>query len=470
MRDAASPKSLFDAVAAPDKLNPRFQYLLGESAEPARRMLEDVYRTFADPDGNFVEQFQTTGFDPRFFELYLFAYFSRLGFSVTRPRPNPDFLVSRGDIEVAVEATTVNPSESGVLAAEGAKIADLDHAGIRDYQRHELALRFGSSLHSKMQKRYWELPHCSGKPFVIAIQAFHDEGSLLFTDAALQQFVYGLEHTARWARDGTLEVSAAPLEEHRVASKVVRSNFFAQPENEHLSAILFTNSGTYAKFSRMGYQTGYGNDRFSIRRRGHSYNSDPDARDPTFFAYDLDQPPFVEPWGQGLVVLHNPNCRYAVPRGLFVDAVDLFLEDGTVKSEASDLHVLNSTTLTLFLHDLKKVLPAELREQRQIAVRAVSRAEFQEGSGVSAALVDLVFEEDGWFADDTRSFYGLVARDRTDGDWAYMVFARDEHFRFKPHIWEVGVATREQACMELQAAISTLLDGPQRLFPDDEVS
>jgi hypothetical protein len=30
---------------------------------------------YEDPDGNFIEQFQTTGFDARLWELYLFAMF-----------------------------------------------------------------------------------------------------------------------------------------------------------------------------------------------------------------------------------------------------------------------------------------------------------------------------------------------------------------------------------------------------------
>ena len=83
-------------------------------------MLEDVYQTFPDPDGNFVEQFQTTGFDARFFELYLYAYFSRSGYEVYRSHPKPDFLVKRQTEAIAVEATTVNPSTSVAAGHRGA--------------------------------------------------------------------------------------------------------------------------------------------------------------------------------------------------------------------------------------------------------------------------------------------------------------------------------------------------------------
>ncbi|MDE5446246.1 MULTISPECIES: hypothetical protein [Bradyrhizobium] len=36
-------------------------------------MMQAVFADFHDADGNFVEQFQTIGFDARIFELYLHA-------------------------------------------------------------------------------------------------------------------------------------------------------------------------------------------------------------------------------------------------------------------------------------------------------------------------------------------------------------------------------------------------------------
>ena len=129
-------KTLFDPIASSRKLHPDFECLrTWPGAEPTRWMLDDVYQTFDDPEGNFLEQFQTTGFDARYFELYLFAYFTRSGFVVDRSRPHPDFLVSRMGRTVAVEATTVNPSTSGILARLGKKISELSPEEFRDYQR-----------------------------------------------------------------------------------------------------------------------------------------------------------------------------------------------------------------------------------------------------------------------------------------------------------------------------------------------
>jgi hypothetical protein len=301
-------KTLFNLVVEPSKVHPNFERLrTSDPNNPTRRMLDDVYQDFDDPEGNFLEQFQTTGFDQRFFEIYLFAYFKRSGFVVNRTFPNPDFLVSRMGLTVAVEATTVNPPTSGVMATLGRKVSELSPEELQDYVENELSIRFGSPLYSKLQKKYWELEHCRGIPFVIAIEAFHDEDSLIFTDSSLTRYLYGLEHMASWDKLGTLSVKSSDVKEHKIGHKVIPSNFFSQPDTEHISAILFTNSGTHAKFTRMGYQHGYGCETIDVVRTGFFFNPDPDAMDPTFFSYNMNQPPFVETWGQGLIVLHNPK-------------------------------------------------------------------------------------------------------------------------------------------------------------------
>jgi len=78
-------------------------------------MLRDIQQHFEDLDGNFVEQFQTTGFDSRTFELFLFAMFRESGHTIDRSHQRPDFMISRDGITVAVEAVTASqPSNAGV--------------------------------------------------------------------------------------------------------------------------------------------------------------------------------------------------------------------------------------------------------------------------------------------------------------------------------------------------------------------
>jgi hypothetical protein len=172
----------------------------------------------------------------------------------------------------AVEATTVNPSTSGVIAKYGKKIEDLNETELLEYARDELPIRFGSTLYSKLQKAYWEKPQCAGLPFVIAVQAFHDEGSLHFSDVALVEYAYGSRQSASWSPEGDLLISNAKVESHSLGEKTIPYGFFDQPDAEHVSALLFSNSGTHAKFSRMGYQSGFGTDVLKIQRFGRSFD------------------------------------------------------------------------------------------------------------------------------------------------------------------------------------------------------
>ena len=386
---------------------------------PGRAMMEEIYRSFEDPDGNFLEQFQSTGFNPRCFELYLFAYLSRGRYEIERQHRNPDFIIARNGLRVALEVTTVNPSTSGALSKTGKKISDLSAADLLEYQQHELAIRFGSPLFSKLNERYWELDHCRGLPLVFAIQAFHDNDALAFSDSALSRLLYGLSQEATWSNQGQLVVSTESVQEHSVEGKTIPSNFFGQQDAEHVSAIVFSNSGTVAKFSRMGFQHGYGNDMWNLTRFGFSFHCDPDAMDPVLFEYDVGQPACVETWGQGLVVFHNPNARRPVPRDFFDDAVQQYVEGGMSKSEVRGWHPLSSKTLVLYLGKSKAKLPEALFNRSAVAVGAITKTEFQIITGFVHDDNPMI-EEHGWFSDESNSFLGVVIYDTNDEDWGML--------------------------------------------------
>jgi hypothetical protein len=458
-------KTLFDLVVEHDRVHPNFENLrTSDASEPARRMLDEIYQEFNDPEGNFLEQFQTTGFDQRFFEIYLFAYFKRSGYQVHRTLTNPDFIISRGGVSVAVEATTVNPPTSGVMADLGRKVGELTPDEYQDYIDNELAIRFGSPLFSKLQKKYWELDHCRNMPFVIAVEAFHDEESLVFTDDSLTKYVYGQSHTASWNESGKLRVEAAPIKEHKIGDKVIPSNFFAQPDVEHISAILFTNSGTHAKLSRMGYQHGFGCETIEMIRTGFCFNPDPDAMDPTLFSYNLDDPPLVEPWGQGLVVLHNPHCLHPIPRDFFINSFNHHIEDGAFLSEFTDWHPFSSKTNIFHLGKLKKEVISRLPHRPRVAIGAIKRDEFHAKGGFRFLVPNPFGDEYGWFSDETDSFLGVVIQDKSDRDWGYVVLARDDYFEFRAIETKFGFPNRGKAVSSLQVRIAELLSNPKRIY------
>src|SRR5258708_533181 len=84
------------------------------------------------------------------------------------------------------------------------------------------------------------------------LEQFQDDEALALTDAALSGYVYGVQHSWHLTKEAKLVVEAAAVETHEIGGKRIPSNFFARPGTEHVSAVLFTNTGTTAKFARMG--------------------------------------------------------------------------------------------------------------------------------------------------------------------------------------------------------------------------
>ena len=430
-------------------------------------MMEEIFREFVGVDGNYLEQFQTTAFDARSFELYLFALFNREGFALDRSYPNPDFVVERGGLKIAVEATTVNPSTSGPMSRIGTKIDDLSLEERLAYERDELAIRFGSAIFSKLQKRYWELAHCKDMPFVIAIQAFHDQGALEFSDSALERFLYGLDQTTgQWDSDGNLTVNTTRVESHQAADKTIPSNFFGQPDTEHVSAVVFSNSGSLAKFDRMGFQHGYGNTCYNLTRFGTAINADPDAMDATAFLYDVGHPPFVESWSQGLVVCHNPNATRPLPVEFFGPVINAFSEHGRLCHTRAPWHPIVSKTHATHLGEIFKDIPRQAFTRPAIAVAAISRETFVGLVGFSYES-NPAFEENGWFTDMSTSFAGVILHDKTDDDWAWVIMARDPHFRFRAIKADSSFTHRKEACEKMQAEMLGLLLDAKRIFVQD---
>lgn len=453
-------KTLFVPVVSLEKLNANFKRLMDDpSYHPARQMLDHIYQDFIDLDGNFLEQFQTTAFDARLFELYLFAYFSKSGSEIDQTYQSPDFVVTRDGLTVAVEATTVNPSQAehcqrNVLSSE------LTREEYEHYLENELPMKFGSPLFSKLKQEYWELEHCKGKPFVLAIEAFFNEESLGFSDSAISQYLYGLRQSSDWTNDGVLEIRTENLDSHASGTKTIPSNFFEQPGTEHISAVVFTNSGTHAKFTRMGYQQGFGNGYFEIHRSGFCFTRDPDAKDPSYFAYSLAQPPLVEWWGQGLVVHHNPNALFPLPKDFFPGAMQAYIEDGQYKAEIPDWHPFVSTTFIFHFEESRSWSMTGPR----VCVTPITESEFRNAFPFDTDVLGLTTEE-GWFADESESFLGVILEDKTDHDWGYVILARDEHFTFRAIDTAHSRPTREIARKELQLAIAKLVMQGQRIFP-----
>lgn len=345
----------FTPVYEDTKLNPNFLRLISdETLSPGLGIIEPMMRWHKDVDGNFIEQFQTNGFDQRIWELYLFAAFNELDFQIDNSVHVPDFVAHSVFGSLAVEAATVGPTQKDGKIVPPPSIDNEDDR--LQYLHNYMPIKFGSVLYSKMKKRYWEAEHIKDMPFLIAIHDFSSPQSMVHTRSALERYVFGHEHDCERDDDGKLIILPKKIEEHRWGDKVIPSGFFNLPDSENISGILFSNSGTISKFNRMGILNGFGSGRVVSIREGTMVNNDPDASLPKYFRVLVNGEGYEETWAEGLSVIHNPNALRPLDPDLLPGAAHLFLlEDGNVLSHLPDFFPFGSVTRNFAPMDVDEV-------------------------------------------------------------------------------------------------------------------
>jgi hypothetical protein len=350
--EVGSPPDFFAPHAAPERWHPGFLKLAGdEGFSPARGIIEPMMHWYEDPDGNFIEQFQTTGFDARLWELYLFATFIEIGYRIDRTYTAPDFVCVGVPGEFAVEAMTVNPTrdKTGTIVPPPPRDTPENR---RRFLRDYMPMKFGSTLTSKLAKSYWEKPSVSGKPLLFAIQDFSAPASMVFSRSALPVYLYG--HDYDWERDskGGLQISPQQIAAHRWGEKEIPSGFFNLPGAENVSAVVFSSSGTISKFNRMGVLAGFGSRRVVLVRKGYAIDHDPDAAEPRTFCSLVNVPGYSETWVEGLDVFHNPRANHPIEPWMLPGAGHhRFRSDGQMVSHTPDWHPLSSITNVLVWDD-----------------------------------------------------------------------------------------------------------------------
>lgn len=341
------PVDFFTPVVERELLNPAFRRLIeGEQFSSARGIIEPMMRWYYDVDGNFIEQFQTTGFDARVWELYFFAMLTELSFLIDRTEPAPDFLAESSIGKIAIEAVTVNPTEKG-MGTLGELPDQNTEEGMWAYRNEYMPIKFGSALYSKLRKRYWTKKHVRGIPLVLAVQDFSLPGSMTYTGSALGLYLYGYDHDPSRDEEGRLIVTPRRIITHNWGEKQIPSGFFFQPEAENISAVLANFSGTLSKFNRIGRMAGFGSTRVQMTRRGVAIDLDPNASEPVQFDHDVGSPGYHETWVEGCTVFHNPLARVQLDPDLIPGATHLRLRDDgqVVPITRPSFHPLGSWTV-----------------------------------------------------------------------------------------------------------------------------
>lgn len=341
-----TPNEILEPVVSDEKLHPYFKVLIHEPRfEAARNLIKEVVYSYVDPDGNYIREFQTQGFDARIWELFLYVYLYDAGFEFNHDNAAPDYNVSFYGNECCIEAVTVNPSQNPDRPDAKQPETPEEILALTD---NYLPMKFGSSLYSKLQKKYWEKDHVKGKPLVIAIHDFHMPGSMGWSRTALSEYLYG-RRIRLVDRNGKKEVINEVIEAHQWQGKEIPSNFFGLPDGENISAILFTNAATITKFNRMGKLAGLGSKDVKLIRTGYVFDPDPDALEPIQFSADVDSPEYEESWSDSLMMFHNPNALHPIDPNWFGTISHTWVdkESGEFVGYHQPYDVLSSVTMTL---------------------------------------------------------------------------------------------------------------------------
>lgn len=288
-----------------ERLHPNFRHLAEDPGhEAARNLIQAMMRWYEDRDGNFIQQFQTDGFDARVWELYLWATLVSLDYAADFPAPAPDLLAHGVGVRFAIEATTVNPSLHKGQATPTPKPTSEEE--VADYFRNYLPIRFAGPLTAKLGKRYWERDSVVGLPFALAIQDFHADFSMTYSGVALPSYLYGIDLVSPRQGDD-IEAPLENISSHTWHGKTVQSGFFDLPGANNISAVIFNASGTLSKFSRIGIRVGLGSAKTRIIHAGLRQVGDGENLTETAFSEEVREG-YPEEWIDGMEVYHNPTA------------------------------------------------------------------------------------------------------------------------------------------------------------------
>lgn len=296
------PVDLFQPNFPEDQLDSNFKLISSvDYFDSAKGIINEIFNSWDGFDGHFVSEFQTTSFNARLWELYLFSAFKSLGFKVERClEGRPDFCLKKDNKELYVEAVITNP----VSGEDDFIPSTFDKEG-----EEVFFLKMRSSLLKKLKKKYWELQWVKGRPLVLAICPFHSSNALNVTDFEVRKYLYGVSIEKK-IENGNVSVNESRVESHLIGEKKL-SNYFDIPLVSNISGVIFSNEGTIGKFMRMGYQAGFGNEILTFYYSGSCHDYNPKSTGVRQFMFEIkrDEAPFVDEWKYGLTLFHNQNAQ-----------------------------------------------------------------------------------------------------------------------------------------------------------------
>lgn len=287
-----------------EDFHPNFIYLMNEDLPFARDVIESWADGFIDRDNKFVKEFQTT-FNSSFWELYLFAAFKELGFSINMEYDRPDFLIE-GKEGFVVEASIASHPKDGTPEWKKKISSISSDASERESQlKQELdksTLRLANTFISKSRKyskSYKDLDHIKSKPYVIAMTPFDAPFTNQQRTQAIHRVLYGFDKyiAVDWNDEERDILGAVYMESiDKGNGSTVPLGYFTNPEHSHVSAVIFSNTATIGKVRALS------NDPRTMLFTSTRYNDY--GTQPTQLVQSKEE--YEEELLDGMIIFHNP--------------------------------------------------------------------------------------------------------------------------------------------------------------------
>lgn len=252
--------NLFDPVVTLDKQHKNFVSIINLSKESDRNELLRWCNGFPDRDNKFVKEFQTT-FNSSFWEVYLYAIFKELGFTMDWSHSSPDFLFEYKNKTIVVEAT--------IAAAASGKTPEWEKdikkgTPTRFKQMNmESIIRLSNSISSKYRKyknSYSKLSYVKANPFILAVAPFEQPHFNLQCEVPIMALLYDFYIDEDAYKDqpdlysnGPPGVKLGFVEKDNGAE--IELGLFEDDSHSEISAIILSTTATWGKVEAMASET-----------------------------------------------------------------------------------------------------------------------------------------------------------------------------------------------------------------------
>lgn len=297
-----------------------------------REILENWTEKFVDRDNKIVEEFQKS-FHSSFWEFYLYAVFSELGFKIDFSKKAPDFVVF-SPCKILIEAVISNIKDDGRkedtrTAEDFVSMMTPPHQQPDFFEVLDEAIVRHSNAILKKEKKYIEYKTDDNEPYIIALSSY-------------SQINYGREYIYPMMAllYGRYYDPLMGVYNFRTSIKKPNSNadipigLFTDSKFENISAVIFSCTTTMGKLTALANSTDNPNP------INHVLNIRHDFEEPFYIPQHVS-PNNPEYLSDGLFIFHNPFAKNKVDKSIFqkTNATQIFIHDNGFHAEGGHLPI-----------------------------------------------------------------------------------------------------------------------------------